>query len=286
MGDTMTDRSSSQDLPDDWSRGSYAARDRYYGTDTTDAYGAGTADPHQGKTADRFDAGDARPDSAGNADPFGAGTAHPDGVTIADLFGAVTAGPDSAGNADPFGAVTARPYGAGNADPFGAATARPYGAENANPFGARNDDPFGAATAEAHRTRTADPYDPGADGGTARADAKPPRALTGHSAPGEAADSKGFLSALFDFGFTSFVTPKVIKALYVLITIGTVVSALVFTVIAFKVSTAFGILTLIFGDPLFILIVLAIYRIILEFFVVTFRMAEDVQALRERGGPR
>jgi hypothetical protein len=40
------------------------------------------------------------------------------------------------------------------------------------------------------------------------------------------------------------------------------------------------------GDPLFILIVLAIYRIILEFFVVTFRVAEDIRALRERGDLR
>ena len=70
--------------------------------------------------------------------------------------------------------------------------------------------------------------------------------------------------------------------LYLLIVIGTVVSALVVTIVAFKASVVFGILMLVFGDPLFILIVLAIYRIILEFFVVTFRVAEDVRALRER----
>jgi hypothetical protein len=68
-----------------------------------------------------------------------------------------------------------------------------------------------------------------------------------------------------------------------LIVIGTVVSALVVTIVAFKASTVFGFLMLVFGDPLFILIVLAIYRIILEFFVVTFRVAEDIRALRERG---
>ena len=98
-----------------------------------------------------------------------------------------------------------------------------------------------------------------------------------------AADAKGFLGALFDFGFTSFVTPKVVKALYMLIMIGTVVSALVFTIIMFRVSTPFGILTLLVADPLFILIVMAIYRMILEFFLVVFRVAEDIHALRERG---
>ena len=39
------------------------------------------------------------------------------------------------------------------------------------------------------------------------------------------ADSKGFLGALFDSGFQSFVTTEVAKVLYVLIMIGTVVSA-------------------------------------------------------------
>jgi Domain of unknown function (DUF4282) len=122
-----------------------------------------------------------------------------------------------------------------------------------------------------------------AETGTAGADGESLTVATGDSAPGAAADAKGFLGALFDFGFTSFVTPKVIRALYMLIMIGTVVSALVFTIIMFKVSTPFGILTLLVADPLFILIVMAIYRMILEFFVVAFRAAEDIRALRERG---
>ena len=127
-----------------------------------------------------------------------------------------------------------------------------------------------------------------AEAGTARPDTERPAGAISDPVTGEAADSRGFLSALFDFGFTSFVTPKVIKVLYTLIVIGTVASALVFTIIVFKASTVFGILTLVFADPLFILIVLAIYRIILEFFVVTFRVAEDIRALRERscGEPR
>ncbi len=121
---------------------------------------------------------------------------------------------------------------------------------------------------------------------TARPEAEPPVTVIGDPSPRESADARGFLGALFDFGFTSFVTPKVIKVLYMLIVIGTVVSALVFTIVVFKASVMFGFLVLVFGDPLFILIVLAIYRIILEFFVVTFRVAEDIRALRERGDLR
>ncbi len=100
----------------------------------------------------------------------------------------------------------------------------------------------------------------------------------------EAADTRGFLSALFDFSFTSFVTTKIIKILYVLILIMVALSALVYTIIAFRLSAGFGLLTLIIGDPLFIIIVMALWRLILESFVVRFRIAEDVRALRERGG--
>jgi hypothetical protein len=149
---------------------------------------------------------------------------------------------------------------------------------------------FGTSSADGYRAAPADlfgeggPFGPvAAEAGTPRADAEPPAAAVGDLTPGQAADVRGFLGALFDFGFTSFVTPKVVRVLYVLITIGTVVSALVFTIIVFKASTPFGILTLVFGDPLFILIVMAIYRMILEFFLVTLRAAEDLRALRERG---
>ena len=62
-----------------------------------------------------------------------------------------------------------------------------------------------------------------------------------------------------------------------------VLTALVYTIIAFKVSAGFGILTLVIGDPLFIIIVMAFWRLVLEAFVVVFRMAEDIRALRDRG---
>jgi hypothetical protein len=79
------------------------------------------------------------------------------------------------------------------------------------------------------------------------------------------------------------VTTKIIKVVYVLITILTVLSALSYTIFAFKLSAAFGLITLIIGDPLFIIIVLAFWRLVLEFFVVVFRIAEDTRAMRERG---
>ena len=99
----------------------------------------------------------------------------------------------------------------------------------------------------------------------------------------QAADARGFLGALFDFSFTSFVTTRIIKVLYVLILILATLSALVYTIVAFRLGTAFGLLTLVIGDPLFILIVMAFWRLVLESFAVRFRIAEDVRAMRERG---
>jgi hypothetical protein len=104
--------------------------------------------------------------------------------------------------------------------------------------------------------------------------------------PAAAAATKGFLGALFDFGFTSFVTPKVVKILYPLIMILAALSALGFVDVAFRASTGFGIVTLLILAPLFFLVVTAIYRILLEFFIVIFRVAEDIRALRERGDIR
>jgi hypothetical protein len=289
-------------LPDDWSSGSHAARGQYSSPEAADAYSTGASGPYRARTVDAYGAGTADSYGGGNANAFGGPAADTYGAGKADGSGAWTADGYGAGKADGSGAWTADGYGAGKADgsgawtadgsgaratiPYGAGSADPFG--DAGPFGARNADPFGAGTADSYGAGSADSYGAGsADAGSGRADAGQPTAAIRYSAPGEGdegkVDPKGFLSALFDFGFTSFVTPKVIKALYMLIMIGTVASALVFTISVFKVSAAFGLLTLIFGDPLFILIVMAIYRIILEFFVVIFRVAEDIRALRERG---
>jgi hypothetical protein len=132
-------------------------------------------------------------------------------------------------------------------------------------------DAFRPATGTAHGTASANGKT--SANGTARRAERP-----------RDADTTGFLGALFDFGFTSFVTPKIIKVLYVLVTIGTIVSALAFTIVVFKASVAFGIVALVFGDPLIILVVMAAFRIFVEFFVVIFRAAEDIRALRDGGG--
>jgi hypothetical protein len=102
----------------------------------------------------------------------------------------------------------------------------------------------------------------------------------------QTSDSKGFVGALFDFGFTSFVTPKVVKVLYPLIMLLAGLGALGLVVTAFSANVGIGIVALIIFAPLYFLVVVAIWRIALEFFIVIFRVAEDMRVIRERGGMR
>jgi len=103
------------------------------------------------------------------------------------------------------------------------------------------------------------------------------------SRPHSGTDAKGFVASLFDVSFTSFVTPKVIKVLYVLTIIGTVVSALLYSAVAFKINALLGILTLFVIAPIAGLFVLAMWRIFLEFFIVIFQISSDIRDLRQRG---
>ena len=93
---------------------------------------------------------------------------------------------------------------------------------------------------------------------------------------------KGFIGSLFDFSFDSFVTPKIIKVLYVLLTIWTLLLGLFFLIIGFKSGgLAGGLAVLIIVEPIFILLTLGVYRVVLEAFMVIFRLYEETKKIRE-----
>src|ERR1700722_16468619 len=97
-----------------------------------------------------------------------------------------------------------------------------------------------------------------------------------------AAGEKGFLGSLFDFSFTSLVTPKIIRILYILFTIWTALIALIILVIGFKTGgVAGGLFPLIIVEPIFVLLTLGIYRVVLELFMVVFRIYEETKKIRE-----
>ncbi|MBV9095398.1 MAG: DUF4282 domain-containing protein [Streptosporangiaceae bacterium] len=172
--------------------------------------------------------------------------------------------------------------GAGPPGSYGPVTAGGYNAGDSRIDGLfqRDADPFGSEATDAYYGGAGNGYDAPAAGGGA------PAATLRAGARRHAGHAGGFIGALFDFSFSSFVTPRVVKVLYVLIMIGTIVGAAAFTITMFRVSATLGILTLVVAAPLYVLIVLAIYRVILEFFMVVFRMADDIKALRERGDIR
>ena len=87
-------------------------------------------------------------------------------------------------------------------------------------------------------------------------------------------ETRGFFRSLFDLSFSSLVTPKVIKFIYLLTLIGIGLLALVFIIGAFAQNSGFGALTLFVIAPILSLFYVVYARVFLEFFIAIFRLAE------------
>jgi hypothetical protein len=244
----MTEQSSNPGRPDDWSRGGYVPGEQYAGEQY---YGAGASGPVRPGSGMPGQGGS----GYGNSGPGGSG------------YGNSGPGGSGYGNS---GAGAARP-----------APGTPGHAGAAGP--GMPTSPIWQATPGQAAPGQGAPGQAGFGQDGFGQDATPPSDAPAMGRP-QGADARGFLGALFDFSFTSFVTTKIIKVLYALIMVLVSLSALVFTISAFRSSAVFGLLVLVIGDPLFIIIVMAFWRLVLEAFVVVFRIAEDIRALRERGG--
>lgn len=110
----------------------------------------------------------------------------------------------------------------------------------------------------------------------------PPPPLGGGFGGGGDGD-KGFLGSLFDFTFTHFITPKIVRVLYILLTIAIGFGYLFFVIAAFSADAAFGALTLLIVGPIVALIYLALVRVTLEFYLAVVRMSEDIHKMRGSG---
>jgi Domain of unknown function (DUF4282) len=109
---------------------------------------------------------------------------------------------------------------------------------------------------------------PPSQGYTAAPPPPPPSANMGDQA-------SGFFSALFDFSFSSFATPKIVKFVYLLATIVIALGFLGWVIGAFSANVGFGILVLILG-AVAALVWLAFIRMTLEIYYAVVRMSEDV----------
>ncbi len=98
---------------------------------------------------------------------------------------------------------------------------------------------------------------------------------SGQPQPPSASDAKGFFGALFDFSFSHFITPIIVKVVYVLATIALVLGWLVFLIAGFSQSVGLGVVVLILG-PIAVIIYLAFIRMTLEFYLAIVRMSEDI----------
>lgn len=101
------------------------------------------------------------------------------------------------------------------------------------------------------------------------------------------ADNDGFFSALFDFSFTRYVTPSVVKVLYTLlmIVVGLFVLLAIIGFLVAMTQDSSGILLALIGIPLVLLGAvawLAFYRVGLEVAVSIIRTAQSVQSIDER----
>jgi hypothetical protein len=103
----------------------------------------------------------------------------------------------------------------------------------------------------------------------------------GTSPPTWQPQAMGFFAALFDFRFNHFITPSIIRVLYILGFIGIALSYLVLTILGFLGGAAQGLITMLFGVIISV-VWLAFWRVTLEFYLSVVRMSEDIH---KRGFP-
>ncbi|MBL4867984.1 MAG: DUF4282 domain-containing protein [Pseudomonadales bacterium] len=89
-----------------------------------------------------------------------------------------------------------------------------------------------------------------------------------------------FFRMLFDFSFTEFLTVKMFPVLYFVILASTLFAILYLCFEAFLVSIPRGIFYLFVAAPVAFIAVATMIRGVMEFYIVVFRMAENVEEMR------
>ncbi|HEX6151185.1 DUF4282 domain-containing protein [Nocardioides sp.] len=98
--------------------------------------------------------------------------------------------------------------------------------------------------------------------------------------PGDQSSAKGFLGALFDFTFEHFVTPMIVKVVYILAIIALGLGFFLFLAAGFAAGARTGLVVLLVG-PVAVLLYLCLIRMTLEFYLAIARMSQDIhQRLR------
>lgn len=107
--------------------------------------------------------------------------------------------------------------------------------------------------------------------------------------PEAARTAKGFMGSLFDYNFDNFIAPKLVKAIYIVLVIVVSFGAAIMALgsIAAMTSGGAGVLLGLLGlvmAPVLWLLGLMVYRVSLELMIVTFKISEDLRAIRTGSG--
>src|SRR5215471_21820754 len=112
----------------------------------------------------------------------------------------------------------------------------------------------------------------------------PPPVITAGT-PAHYDEAKGFFGSLFDFSFSSFVTSRIIKFLYVLGMIVLAVAIIIFVVAAQNQPNPVPLVAII-AAPIVFFLYLILIRVQLEILIVIFRMSEHLSEIAEQGRRR
>ncbi len=92
--------------------------------------------------------------------------------------------------------------------------------------------------------------------------------------------ARGYFTTLFDFSFSRFITVQMFPVLYGVILASTLIAALYLTIEAFVSSWWRGLFYLFIAAPIGFITVATITRAMMEFYIVVFRVAENMDEIR------
>jgi len=98
---------------------------------------------------------------------------------------------------------------------------------------------------------------------------------------GSGGSEDSFWNALFDFSFTEFATPKLIRIIYVIELVLFVILAVLFVIVGFASDPALGAVFLVLS-PIALIFWVILFRITGEMQIIIFRMAEDIKKLADK----
>jgi hypothetical protein len=91
-----------------------------------------------------------------------------------------------------------------------------------------------------------------------------------------------FVRSLYDFSFTTFITTRIVRVLYIIVTVVYSLFAVI-SFITLITRGGFYIAVAIVAVPIAYVLYLAFARVILEVIAVVFRIAEYTQEIRDQG---